>query len=165
MMRRLEGRSNTAARQAGWRRVTRQVWFCTWWTGRTACLFRIVPIALTGAVQLRTEGTSSCCYIVNAHKHPSWATSRKEGMACYSSRPMPSQATHEWRNSIHVLAQYLCMTEQTTRMHGYAHINAYIHSITFTESGMYEIIISITLLICRTDIFVGYKIMNIGLPS
>jgi hypothetical protein len=37
--RRLEGWPNTAARLAGWRRVTRLVWFCTWWTGRTACLF------------------------------------------------------------------------------------------------------------------------------
>ncbi len=32
---------------------------------------------------------SSCCYIINVHNHPSWATSHKEGMA-YSSRPMPS---------------------------------------------------------------------------
>ncbi len=31
-----------------------------------------------------------CCYIVNVHNHPSWAKSRKEGMAWYSSRPMPS---------------------------------------------------------------------------
>ncbi len=38
-----EGWTNTASRLAGWRRVTRQVWFCTWWTGWTACLFRTVP--------------------------------------------------------------------------------------------------------------------------
>ncbi len=36
------------------------------------------------------DGISSCCYIVNVHNHPSWATSRKEGMAWYSCRPMPS---------------------------------------------------------------------------
>ncbi len=45
--RRLEGWPNTAARLAGWRRVTRQVWFCMWWTGHTACLFRNIPLALT----------------------------------------------------------------------------------------------------------------------
>jgi hypothetical protein len=37
--RRLEGWPNTAARLAGWRRVTRQMWFCMWWTGRIACPF------------------------------------------------------------------------------------------------------------------------------
>jgi hypothetical protein len=86
----LEGWSNTAGRLAGWKRVTRQVWFCTWWTGCTTCLFRTLPVALTGAAQLRADGISSCCYIINVHNHPSWATSRKEGMAWYSSRPMPS---------------------------------------------------------------------------
>jgi hypothetical protein len=48
---------------------------------------------LTGAAQLRTLGISSCCYIINVNilnNHPSWATSRKEGMAWYSGRPMPS---------------------------------------------------------------------------
>ncbi len=69
---------------SGWRRITRQVWFCAWWKGRTA------PIALIGAAQLRAVGISSCCYIVNAQNHPLWATSRKEGMAWYSSWPMPS---------------------------------------------------------------------------
>ncbi len=29
------------------------VWFFTLWTGRTACFFRTVPVALTGAAQLR----------------------------------------------------------------------------------------------------------------
>ncbi len=53
--------------------------------GRTACLFPTVPAALTGAAQLRDDGTSSCCYIINVYNHPSWATSRKEGMAWYSS--------------------------------------------------------------------------------
>ncbi len=77
-------------RLAGWRRVTRQVWFCMWWTGHTAWLFRTVQVALPGAAQLRTVGISSCCYTVNVHNHPSWATSRKEGMAWYSIRPMPS---------------------------------------------------------------------------
>ncbi len=64
-MRRLEGWSNTAACLAGWRRVTPQVWFCMWWTGRSAFLFLTVPVALTGAARLRAGGISSCCYIVN----------------------------------------------------------------------------------------------------
>ncbi len=63
---------------AGWRRGIRQVWFYTWWTGRTACPFRTVPVALTGAAQLRADRISSCCYIVNIYNHPSWAMSRKE---------------------------------------------------------------------------------------
>ncbi len=88
--RRLDGWSNTAARPANWRRVTRQVWFCTWWTGRIDCLFCTAPVALTWAAQLRVDGISSYCYIVNIHNHLSWATSRKEGMIWYSSRPMPS---------------------------------------------------------------------------
>ncbi len=54
--RRLEGLPNTAARLAGWRRVNRQVWFCMWWTGRTACFFRTVPAALTGAALLWADG-------------------------------------------------------------------------------------------------------------
>jgi hypothetical protein len=29
------------------------------------------PVALTGAAQLRADGISSCCYIVNVHNHPS----------------------------------------------------------------------------------------------
>ncbi len=52
--------------------------------------FCAVPVALTGAAQLRAEGIPSCCHIKNVHNHPLWATSRKEGMACYSSRSMPS---------------------------------------------------------------------------
>ncbi len=88
--RRLEGWPNTAVRLAGWRRVALQVWCCMWWMGRTACLFHAVPVALTGAAQLLTDWNSSCCYIVNVHNHPSWATSRKEGMDWHSSRPMPS---------------------------------------------------------------------------
>ncbi len=87
----IEGWPNTAAHLAGWRRVVWQVWFCTWWTGRTACLYRTIPVALTGAAQLRVDGISSCCYyIVNVHNHPSWAASRKECMGCYSIIPMPS---------------------------------------------------------------------------
>jgi hypothetical protein len=34
-----------------------------------ACLFRTVPVALTGAAQLRADGISSYCFIV--HNHPS----------------------------------------------------------------------------------------------
>ncbi len=72
------------------RRVTWQVLFCMWWTGRTACLFCTIAVALTGTAQLQADGISSCCYIVNVHNHLSWATSCKEGMAWYSSRPLPS---------------------------------------------------------------------------
>ncbi len=71
----LEGWPNTATSLAGWRRVIRQVWFCTRWTGRTDCLFRTVPVALRGAAQLRADGISSCCYVVNVHNRPSWAMS------------------------------------------------------------------------------------------
>ncbi len=41
------------------------------------------------AAQLRADGISNCCYIVNVYNHLSWATSRKEGMAWYSSRLGP----------------------------------------------------------------------------
>jgi hypothetical protein len=58
----------------------------------TGCLFHTVLVDLAVAAQLRAYGISSCCYIVNAHNHPSWATSCKEGMAWYSSRPMASLA-------------------------------------------------------------------------
>ncbi len=64
--------------------VTQLVWICTWWTSRT------VPVALTEAAQLRADWISSCCFRVNVHNHPSWATSRKECMAWLSSRPLPS---------------------------------------------------------------------------
>ncbi len=69
--RRLEGWPNTAACLAYWRRVTRQVWFCTWWTGRTACLFHTVPVALTGAAQLRANAISSWCYELR-HASKAW---------------------------------------------------------------------------------------------
>jgi len=66
----------------GWlEESTRQVWFFTWWPGRTACLFRTVMVA---------DGTTSCCYVVNVHNNPTWATSRKEGMVGFSSRQMTS---------------------------------------------------------------------------
>jgi hypothetical protein len=74
----LEGWPNTATRLAGWRRVTWQMRFCMWCMGPTACLFRTVPVALTGAAQLRAGGIFSCCYIVNVHNRPSLATSRME---------------------------------------------------------------------------------------
>ncbi len=69
--RRIEGWPNTANRLAGRRKVSRQVWFCMRWTGRTACLFRTVPVSLTGAAQLWADGISSCCYMINIHNHPS----------------------------------------------------------------------------------------------
>jgi hypothetical protein len=65
-------------------------------------------------------------------------------MAWYSSRPTPSLWLRLSDGTVHV--QYLSMTDQTGHMHGYAHINAYIHSMTFTESRVYEIIIYITLI-------------------
>ncbi len=87
--RRLEGWPNPAAR------LTRQVWCCTRdGMGHTACLFRTVPVALTGATQLRADGISSCCYIVNVHNHPSWATSCKNVMARCSSIPMSALWSH-----------------------------------------------------------------------
>ncbi len=46
--------------------------------------------ALTGAAQLRADGMSSCCYIINTHNLMSWATSRKEGMSRYSIKLMSS---------------------------------------------------------------------------
>ncbi len=87
--RKLDGWPNTAARLAGWRKVTRLVWICTWWTGHTARLFLTVPVALTEAAQLRADWIPSCCFRVNVHNHPSWATSSKKGMVWYSSSPMP----------------------------------------------------------------------------
>ncbi len=60
----LEGWPNTAARLAGWRIV-----------------------ALTGAAQLRADGISSWCFIINLQSHPPWATSRKEGKVWYSCFP------------------------------------------------------------------------------
>ncbi len=84
---RLECWPNTAALLAGWRKETRQVWCCTWYSGRTNCLFHTL-LPFKGAAQLRADGISSCFYMVNVNNHPSWATSRKEGMAWYSSRPM-----------------------------------------------------------------------------
>jgi hypothetical protein len=60
--RRLEGWSKTAASLGGWRKVARQVWFCTWWTGRTAFLFRTVLVVLTRAAQLRADGFQLLLY-------------------------------------------------------------------------------------------------------
>ncbi len=104
---RLEGRPNTAARLAGWKRVIRQVCCCTWWTGRTTCLFCTAQVALTKAAQLRADCMSSCCYLLKVHNHPPWATPRKEGMAWYSSRPMPSLCPqHTWVGQPHAPPPY-----------------------------------------------------------
>ncbi len=46
----------------GW--LEESVILYTWWTGRTACLSCTVPVALTGAAQLWSNGISSCCYII-----------------------------------------------------------------------------------------------------
>jgi hypothetical protein len=105
----LEGWPNMAARLAGWRRVTWQVCFCTRWKDHTACLFRTVPVALTGAAQLRADGISSCCYTVNVPNHPSWGTSHKEGTVWYSSRPMPSLWFSQFFDDL-LLTKYRFMT-------------------------------------------------------
>ncbi len=52
-------------RLEGWPNMTQEVWFCTWWTGRTAYLFRTVPVALTGAALLLADGISSWCFTVS----------------------------------------------------------------------------------------------------
>jgi hypothetical protein len=111
----------------GWRRVSRQVWFCTWWTGRTACLFRTVPVALTGAAQLRADGISSRCYIVNVHNHPSWATSRKEGMAWYSSRPICLFWLHGYAVHAAPLAHLVCWKTIRQRNISVNRANAQFH--------------------------------------
>ncbi len=49
-----------------------------------------LPCQKLSTSHLRADGISSCCYIKNVHNHPSWDTSRKEGMAWYFSRPMTS---------------------------------------------------------------------------
>ena len=53
--------------------------------GPSVSLFNTVPVALTGASQLRADAISSCCFKAEVHNHPSWASSRKEGMAWHSS--------------------------------------------------------------------------------
>ncbi len=78
--RRLEGEPNTAARLAGWR-----------WPSRCdfVCDERAIPPAFFVLYRLPWQELPSCepicCNIINVHNHPSWATSRKEGMAWYSS--------------------------------------------------------------------------------
>jgi hypothetical protein len=73
--RRLEGWPNTAARLAGWRRVTRQGVIFMWWTVYAACTDGPHPFLRSGVDLL-----------LNVHKIPSWATSRKKDMARYLSR-------------------------------------------------------------------------------
>ncbi len=97
---------------AGWRRVTLQarVWFCMWWTVHAACPDQWGRPKARGLTQhggpagwLEESDPAGCdLYVthylprsgadllINVHKSPSWATSRKEGMAWNSSRPMPS---------------------------------------------------------------------------
>ncbi len=65
--------------RAGGEGPSRVWWFCTWWTVHSACPDRPHHLPWSGADLL-----------LNVHETPSWATSRKEGMAWYSSRPMPS---------------------------------------------------------------------------
>ncbi len=86
--RRLEGWPNTAAAwQAGGEWPGRCAFVCD---GRVVKPAFSVPLRLPLQwLQLWAVGVSSCCYRVIVHNHPSWATSRKEGMAWYSTRPMP----------------------------------------------------------------------------
>jgi hypothetical protein len=79
--RRLEGWPNTAARLAGWRRVTQQ---------------GVILYVMDGPHAACPDGPhhhlprSGADVLLNVQKTPPWATSRKEGMAWYSSRPMSS---------------------------------------------------------------------------
>jgi hypothetical protein len=63
---------------------------CTWWTGCTACLFLYRTGCPDRSCPAASWWNSSCCYVVNVHNNPPWATSRKDGIAWYSSIPMPS---------------------------------------------------------------------------
>jgi hypothetical protein len=76
----LEGWPNTAARLAGWRRVTREVCFLYVMDGPCHLPWRTEPLAPRSGADL----------LLDVLKTPSRATWRKEGMAWYSSRPMPS---------------------------------------------------------------------------
>jgi hypothetical protein len=71
---------NTAARLAGWSRVTQQGVILNGMDGPCRLPWRTTPLALV-------LGWS---FILNVHKTPSWATSRKEGMNWYFSRLLPS---------------------------------------------------------------------------
>jgi hypothetical protein len=74
------GWPNMAARLDGWRRMPQQVWFCTWWTGLTPCLFPTIQVALTGVAQLRAEGISISCYICTLTSIISHVTQRRHGL-------------------------------------------------------------------------------------
>ncbi len=88
--RRLEVWPNTAARLAGWRTV------CQW-----PCRCDFVPPAFSIPYRLPCcelmEFPAAVIYVVNVHIHPSWAMSRKEGMAWYSSRHMLSLWLRAWQ--------------------------------------------------------------------
>jgi hypothetical protein len=43
---------------------------CTVMNGLYRLPCRTIPVALTGAAQLRADGISSSCYIANVHNHP-----------------------------------------------------------------------------------------------
>ncbi len=69
---RLESWTNTAARLAGCRKMTQQGG---------------ILYVIDGQHHLSRSGAD---FLQHVHKTPSWDTSRKEGIAWYSSRPMPS---------------------------------------------------------------------------
>ncbi len=64
------------------------------WTGRTACLFRTVPVALTGAAKLRADGISSCCYVENIHNHLNVHNLSEMEGGRYSRNHQPAPALH-----------------------------------------------------------------------
>ncbi len=72
---------NTAARLAGWRRVTQQGVILYVMDGLCRLPWRTTPL-----VPVRGRDWP----ITKYKQTTSWATSRKEGMAWYSCRPMPS---------------------------------------------------------------------------
>ncbi len=98
-VRRLEGWTNTAARLACWRRVTRQVVDGPYhlpFPYRTGC---------PGAAQLRADGISSCCNIINVHNQPS----RKDGMAWYSSTLPLFQLYHYMYSVVQAISPSVCI--------------------------------------------------------
>ncbi len=92
-----EGQRAGPTRRPAWRaggEGPSRVWFCTWWTVHSACPDRPHHLPLSRADLL-----------LNVHETPSWATTRKEGMAWYSSRPMPSL----WYLSLYIYVHSVCM--------------------------------------------------------
>jgi hypothetical protein len=76
---------------AKWEWPSRCVFVCDR-TGRTACLFHTLPVALTGAAQLRADGTFQLLLYSSKCTKPSvmsYITQGRHDLVLYS-RPMPS---------------------------------------------------------------------------